>query len=95
MIHLLEITSEIAPPELKKLSRKLSMTGGYELALKPGQTSSQLERIVEVYKEELPESERGKYVFRTSNAYQILNLVFQEKEASEGLKSEIKTILGL
>ena len=95
MIHLLEVTSDMTPPQLKKLSRRYAMTGGYEIALKGNQSQSDLEKLVEIYGPELANYSRSDARFRTNNAYRILYLIYNVDCASSELKDKISIILGI
>ena len=95
MIHLLEITSELTPPQLRKLARRYAMTGGYEMSIAKGVDKGGLVKIFEMYKSEIPavsEEMRDSH-YRSSNSYRVLRLVCEHEQAPSDLKIEIEKLL--
>lgn len=93
MIHLLEISPELSPAQVKKISRRYAMTGGYELVLQPGLTSIELERLVDLYLPIALEYDRSDARFRSNNAYRILKLVSAAGALSARRQAELESSL--
>lgn len=93
MIHLLEIGPEITEKQLSKLSRRYAMTGGYELCLAEKLTSEDLGLIIERFIPPLEAYERSEARYRSSNAYRILNLVFNHPELTEEQRQTLSSLI--
>ena len=93
MIHLLEIDPDLEVAQLKKLSRRYAMTGGYEITLKQGLTTEDISVIARRFIPELDTSARGSSAYKTSNAYRILSLILQMEDLDIALKEEVAQYL--
>jgi hypothetical protein len=79
--------------ELKKLSRRLAMTGGYEVELASGLNVEDLQQLVEIHLPELESYEKGTTKYRSNNSYRVLNLVSSHPSVSIELSEIIQKIL--
>jgi hypothetical protein len=100
MIHLLEVSPTISPQQLKKLSRKYAMTGGFELALKQDLSATELELMSKIYIQELLENKKNSPQYsdskcKSSNAFRILKLIIDHVNVSEESKLDIAKALDL
>lgn len=93
MIHLLEVYPELSLKELKKLSRRYAMTGGYELALRPGLNKKDLNVLLSLYSPELKSFQPTTTRFKSSNAFRILQLVKKHPCADTELIDIIDSLL--
>lgn len=75
MIHLLEIDPSLSLQEVKKLSRRYAMTGGYELSLAKGLTVADLLELVRLFGPELRLYQSADSQYVASNAFRIISLV--------------------
>ena len=82
MIHLIEVSPEITPDKLKKLSRRYAMTGGFEISIKEGISSEELYEIVDIYLPELSD-------IPTSNANRILSLIYTHPLVDNGVRERL------
>jgi hypothetical protein len=93
MIHLLEVHPELSLKELKKLSRRYAMTGGYELVLRPGLNKKDLNTLLTLYRPELKSYQSATSKFKSSNAFRILLLVKKHPCADTELIDIIDSLL--
>ncbi|MCB0338899.1 MAG: hypothetical protein KDD53_04805 [Bdellovibrionales bacterium] len=95
MIETLKIDSEMTPTRLKKLARKLAMTGGYELEIDNSLSKAQITCLAERFLiEALSKSYAKKYKFHTaSNAERILELLLQNPITPSSVVAKIKQTL--
>ncbi len=82
MIHLLEVGPEIAPGQLKKLSRRLAMTGGYEITLRKDLELNDLRELIDLHLPELSQYPSGTAEYCSNNSYRILELLLDCPELS-------------
>ena len=75
MIHLLEVGPDIELTVLKKLSRKLAMTGGYEIALRSDLVVDDLRELIDQHLPELKKYPSGTAEYCSNNSYRVLELV--------------------
>lgn len=87
------VSPEISIKELKKLSRRYAMTGGYEVALKPDLSERDLERLVEMHVPELAAYNKNSSRYRTNNSYRILSLINESPAAGEKLRERLASVL--
>jgi len=83
MIHLLEVSADLAPAQLKKLARRYAMTGGFEINLKEDLTEPDLDRLIELYLPELEKYQGTSAERMNSIAASVLRLVQQHSLLSE------------
>jgi hypothetical protein len=95
MIHELIVDAELSCKELKKLSRRLAMTGGYELILKEGMSQGELEAIAEIHLAELTGYTPGESRYRSNNSFRILNLLLAHKELPDALRKRVVELLAI
>lgn len=93
MIHTLEITPELDVKQVKKLSRRYAMTGGYQLKIKDDLNTKELDLIAERFLVELREYPFQTSEYRACNAYRILRMVLERGgdllESSQQLKEAL------
>lgn len=82
MIHLLEVGPEIEPGQLKKLSRRLAMTGGYEITLRQDLEVNDLRELIDLHLPELAQYPSGTAEYCSNNSYRILELLLDCPELS-------------
>ena len=87
MIHTLKIVGDLDPTALKKLARKLAMTGGYELSLAKGLSENEQITLIDWYLPLALEYPRDQAVFRSNNAFRILKLLYESDQITPPLKS--------
>ena len=93
MIHLLEVGPELSQAQLRKLSRRYAMTGGYELALKSDLTVPELGELVDKYIPELGAYSPDSALRRSNNAYRILKLVVEYPGTPADLRERVEPLL--
>ena len=95
MIHLLEVHPAMSLAELKKLSRRYAMTGGYELSIKDGLEASDLEALIELMAPEVKCFQKLNSEMRSSNAYRILQLVLEHPCVDTVMVKQVEKLLRL
>ena len=89
-IHLLEVKPDMSLRELKKLSRRYAMTGGYELSLPSDLQLADIEKMQALYLPELSEYPSGSAARRSCNAYRILQLLSEHENCPQSLRGSIE-----
>ena len=93
MIHLLEVGPTLTVADLKKLSRKYAMTGGYELSVPHGLSKQALVAIATTFGPELELFESKNSAYYASNAFRILSLILEHPLADEEVRSFVTKFL--
>ena len=93
MIHILEISPKLEIEQLKKLSRRYAMTGGYELSLEQGLSADDLELLFERYSVELKKYTPGTSAWYSNNAFRVLDLLRSDLKTSEKVRDKVNEFL--
>lgn len=95
MIHLLTVTPSMSAAELRKLARRYAMTGGYELALPETLEESEVNQLIERYREDMKRYVSEPVKLRTCNAYRVLRMLYDHPQVSAEKKGELRLAVGL
>lgn len=93
MIHLLQVSPKLSLKELKKLSRRYAMTGGFEIGLDPEITQEQLKELAEIHLPELQNYSKASATYRSNNSYRILALIQSHPLVQSEVHDMIKEII--